>query len=95
MNGITRFGLFLFTLTSIFLVIYRIMYYYQVYTKLPATLGFYHFLGGFVLVFGMIMAIGVVMILSGFLRNIYLEIIVFFLVWVLISIYTTGFVGVP
>ena len=91
MSEITKFGGFLIGLTTGLLLVYRILYYYGS----PAwALPLFSFLGAFALVFAMVLAIGVVLIISGFLRNVYLDIIIFVVVWLLVSFYATGFLGV-
>lgn len=91
MNHLTKFGGFLIGLTTTLLLVYRMLYYYGA----PAwALGAYHFLGAFSIVFAMVLAIGVVIILANLLRNVYLEIIIFLVTWLLVSMYATGFLGV-
>ncbi len=91
MSEMIKFGGFLIGLTTGLLLIYRLLYYYG---SPVWALPLFGFLGAFALVFAMVLAIGVVLIVSGLLRNIYLDIIVFIVVWLFVSYYATGFLGV-
>mgnify|MGYP001626232100 CR=1 FL=1 len=94
MYGQTRLGIFGITLTSVLLIIYRVMYYDKLY-NIPQLLPVYNFLHAFVLVFAFFLSFSLIIVLARAVKNFIVEVVLFFIIFALISVYAVGFTGIP
>jgi len=93
MYGQTRLGMFGVAVTSILLIIYRVMYYNKLYES-TALLPFYNFLHAFSLVFAIFLAFSITVVLARVIKHYIVEIVIFIILSILISMYAVGFTGV-
>ena len=93
MYGQTRLGILGISVTSILLILYRVMYYHQLDSGIYTHL--YLFLQSFAVVFALFLSFSIVTVMARVIKNYIVEGLLVVLLFIVIEIYAVGFTGIP